>query len=253
MHRCTLLLLFAVLALPTQAFTTLTTPRGTLLRKTAAGGPDYGDWGYIYAPTAIRSGADLHLWTCGGVATLDDGDPTVSGGDHNFYIKNWLAPEAINLCPKYLNERTSISLCNGMFRQGYVTTPTGDYNGVCDPTVVRLNGTYHMYYTADPKNGTDNQMFLAKSYDGRTFWKHPNNQQAATPVLPFVPTARYGIGEGSAVYNNGTFYLYWYRFAVAGISGRHLSNPSRGRRVPHGDGGSGTARRIHGDAPVGMC
>jgi len=92
---------------------------------------------------------------------------------------------------------------------------SSDYLGVCDPTVIKVSGQYWMYYTgvAGP---SDNEMFLARSTDGRNWTKYPNNSVAAQPLLPFpdpafysVQHGKYGIGEGSAIYKDGKFWLYY--------------------------------------------
>lgn len=151
----------------------------------------------------MRISGNTECWSCNGVATNGPG-----GGDHNLFMRNWGLEEVV-LCPKLENELTPISLCASMYREGHQTNRTGDHNGVCDPTVIKVGSTYYMYYTADPWDGANNQMFLATSTDGRAWTKYPNNSVPATPVIPFTPTDRYGIGEGSAVYKDGLFYLYY--------------------------------------------
>lgn len=96
------------------------------------------------------------------------------------------------------------------------------------PTVIRVDGVFYMYYEAASRfilqrdkegkpavgNEYHNQVFLATSRDGRT-WKHyPDNAQPQ-PIVP-APEAnhlpgrqRYGLGQPSVCYRNGTYILHY--------------------------------------------
>lgn len=174
-------LLLIGIAAGARGATVSTTSLGTIKDKSTSGGPDYGQWGHLYAPTVMKSGGNTDCWSCNGVATNGPG-----GGDHVLYMRNWGLEEVV-LCPKLNNELTPISLCQNLYREGQQSEAnrTGDHNGVCDPSVIKVGSTYYMYYTADPWDGHDNQMFLATSTDGRSWTKYPNNSVPATPVISF--------------------------------------------------------------------
>ncbi|HEX6095283.1 MAG TPA: hypothetical protein VF432_03080 [Thermoanaerobaculia bacterium] len=200
------------------AFQVTSTPNGTVLAKTDP--PDYGNYGYRYAPSLIRR-ADtiLECWFCGGIATASNPDLAT---DHVLLSRNWGLPEVV-LCPKRGDDRTPNPLCSSLYKEPAPAVRTGDWYNVCDPTVVRVNNQYWMYYTAEARpveNGQevsgDNQMFLARSYDGRNWVKYPNNSVTAQPVLSFPDPnlyvyqhGKYGIGEGSAIYKDNQFWLYY--------------------------------------------
>jgi hypothetical protein len=80
-----------------------------------------------------------------------------------------------------------------------------------DPSVIKVNGTYYMYFSGIVK-GTDgkwphhNDIFVATSKDGINFTVHEK------PVVPSSGggSLGYGTGSPSVVYKDGTFYLYYY-------------------------------------------
>ncbi len=197
---------------PVYAFQVTSSSAGTVLSKTYP--PDYGNYGYRYAPTLIRSAdSNVHCWFCGGIATRTVPD---QASDHVVYTQNWTTP-AVTLCAKNEDSRETNPLCNWLYKDPAGVTPTDDHYGVCDPTVIKVGGQYWMYYTAEPDGGgNDAQIFLARSTDGRNWVKYPDNSVPAQPLLPFPDPAnyvyqkgKYGIGEGSALYKDGLFWLYY--------------------------------------------
>lgn len=96
------------------------------------------------------------------------------------------------------------------------------------PTVVKVDGTYYMYYEApgafvlhqDAEGKTvggdefQNQVFLATSQDGKRWTKHPSNENPApviaAPEWNKTPGHfRYGFGQPSVVYDQGKFVLFY--------------------------------------------
>ena len=224
----------------------ITTPTGTLLAKTDP--PDYGNYGYRYAPTLIRAAnGSLQCWFCGGIATRTNPDLSP---DHVLFTTNWANPEVV-LCPKNEDSRVNNPLCNWLFNEPNPPVRTGDFFNVCDPAVIKVGGQYWMYYTGQPlpldaegnAMGGDNQMFLARSNDGRNWVKYPDNAVAAEPVLPFPDPfyyefqhTKYGIGEGSAIYKDNLFWLYYTYWPYDGGEGNsvYLTKSSDGINFERG-------------------
>lgn len=167
------------------------------------------------------------------------------------FTTDWATAEVV-LCAKSEDSRVVNPLCNWLFKDPNPPVRTGDWAHVCDPAVVRVDGQYWMYYTAEaqalnengePLNG-DNQMFLARSSDGRNWTKYPNNSVAAQPVLPFPDPAlyefqhgKYGTGEGSAIYKDNQFWLYYTYWPYNGGEGNsvYLTKSSDGINLPRGE------------------
>lgn len=94
------------------------------------------------------------------------------------------------------------------------------------PSVLKVNDTYFMYFegpaTHELINGssseTDNNVFVATSKNGINWTFYPDNNNP-TPVvqepIELMDKRDYGVGQPSAVYKDGTFYLY-YCYVLAG-------------------------------------
>jgi len=92
--------------------------------------------------------------------------------------------------------------------QQVVLSTSGSYQGVhaCDPSVVKANGKYYLYYTSEhptsPFEGRDAQIFLATSSDGKN-WQYANGGK---PVIALSKLeGSYGIGQSSVLFLNGRF------------------------------------------------
>lgn len=88
------------------------------------------------------------------------------------------------------------------------SSPIG-YGG--DPSVIKVNGTYYMYFSGLEWNLNDgkythwNKIWLATSTDGKTWYA-----KGAVADSADGGTLGYGAGGPCAVYKDGTFYLYYY-------------------------------------------
>jgi hypothetical protein len=101
-------------------------------------------------------------------------------------------------------------------------------NHVGTPSVIRVDGTFYMYYEAcaeyqlrrgpdgKPRIGNEyqNQVFVATSKDGRVWRKHPNDADPR-PIIR-APEAnkdferqRYGLGQPSVFYRDGRFVMHY--------------------------------------------
>lgn len=84
-----------------------------------------------------------------------------------------------------------------------VVIPTGNNNHVNDPSVVKVNGTYYMYYTVAPVRELD-EIWLATSPDGAT-WTVVG--QVLGPTATGWESLK--VGRPSVLHENGTFKM-WY-------------------------------------------
>ncbi|HEY2697124.1 MAG TPA: beta-xylosidase [Pseudonocardiaceae bacterium] len=149
----------------------------------ASGGPSAP---YNYAPSVMSTGSGMDMWWCSQLP----GAPRP--GDQILFAQG--------------------SSADGLFgpaSQVFGNSPGGfDQLHTCDPSVVRVDGVYYLYYTGTSNaQGADNAIGLALSTDG-THWTRANGGapivQAAGDNTGGNP---YGAGQPSVVYLNGWFYL----------------------------------------------
>ncbi|WP_164992467.1 beta-xylosidase [Streptomyces sp. L2] len=163
------------------------------------------DSAYDYAPTVMLDGV-YKMWWCGqDPAGKVPGDDILyaesSSPDGPFHARGSTAPHQI------VFEGTG----NGSF----------DNEHTCDPSVVRVNGTYYMYYGAlrhdtDPLGTT---IGVASSPDG-IHWTRLNSGQAIiNPAKQQNTGNNYGAGQPSAIYLDGKFYLMFTDTTGAGALG----------------------------------
>jgi hypothetical protein len=141
---------------------------------------------YNYAPSVLLDGGRYRVWWC---SQLPGGG--VSGDD----VLTSAAPELKGPFPD------GVSVFGGS---------GGGFDAVhtCDPSVIRVNGTYYLYYTgaaADVPYG--NSIGVATSPDG-VHWQ----RSAANPIVPPSmdvqrPGFTYGAGQESVLHLDGWFYM----------------------------------------------
>lgn len=93
--------------------------------------------------------------------------------------------------------------------QVFVNSPSGfDQLHTCDPSVLRVDGEYYLYYTgtSDPQ-GQDNSIGLAQSTDGIHWVRANGGAPIVGPAGDTTGGNSYGAGQPSALYLNGWFYL----------------------------------------------
>ncbi|NIH79946.1 hypothetical protein FHX46_002476 [Amycolatopsis viridis] len=153
-----------------------------------AGGPGAP---YNYGPTVMADGATNRMWWC----SQYPGSPPP--GDDILYA------ESGSLDGPFTGP-------GGAVPPAVLSGDPGQFDGVhtCDPSVIRVGGTYYLYYTgAAGDHALGNAIGLATSTDGIT-WRRANG---AGPIVgPAHDTHRdnlYGAGQPAAVYLDGWFYL----------------------------------------------
>lgn len=96
---------------------------------------------------------------------------------------------------------------------------SGESALIHDPTVTIVGSTWNMYYTGtdgpDANGHYNNQIFHATSSDGVNWTKQGVDSISGLPLQD----GPYGYGEPSILYENGTYYLYFYSDATPTDSG----------------------------------
>jgi len=167
------------------------------------------------------------MWWCGG--DLNEGDMLV---DHIWYATsddgfNWENPQV-------------------------VLGSTGGQEGVhtCDPSVVKADNTYYLYYTSDSPSvhAKDNQIFLATSTDGIHWNKYPSNDNPQPVIACENPNGSYCAGQSSVLYKDGKFLHYfsdtngasgsnWYVYLASSSDGINFVRENDGQAVAGGSYG----------------
>ncbi len=141
---------------------------------------------YNYAPSLMVDGGRVRMWWCSQlVSAPPPGDdivysegPTVAG---------------------------PFSAARAVFGGG-----GGGFDGrhTCDPSVLRVDGAYYLYYTGAPSDhGVGNGIGLAVSPDGVNWTRANGGQPIVTSSFEVNRANAYGAGQPSVVYLDGWFYL----------------------------------------------
>lgn len=153
----------------------------------AAGGPGAP---YNYGPTVMRDGDKTRMWWCSQYPT---GGPP---GDDILYGESGTADGPFT-GPGGTPPPAVLSGDPGQF----------DAAHTCDPSVIRANGIYYLYYTgAAGDHALGNAIGLATSTDGVT-WTRTGTAPIVGPSHDVHRDNLYGAGQPAAVYLDGWFYL----------------------------------------------
>ncbi|MFI1156967.1 hypothetical protein [Streptomyces sioyaensis] len=147
--------------------------------------------GYNYVPSVLQDGV-YRMWWCGS----DAGHV----GDHIFYA------ESSSLNGPF-HARGSTAPYQAVFAPTHANTH--DRLHTCDPSVIRVNGVYYMYYGGlrDDPSKAMTTIGLATSRDG-IHWRRANGgRPIITPAVRKNTGNRYGAGQPTVSYRNGFFYL----------------------------------------------
>lgn len=83
-----------------------------------------------------------------------------------------------------------------------------DGKHTCDPSVIKVNGVYYLYYTgARGDHAFGNSIGLATSKDGVRWRRANGGKPIVSPSLGKRRANRYGVGQPAAVHVDGKFYL----------------------------------------------
>lgn len=142
---------------------------------------------YNYGPSVLFDGGRYRVWWC---SQLPDAGPP---GDDVLYAEG---PSP-----------------GGPFTAGtavYSGSGSGfDTNHTCDPSVVKANGTYYLYYTGSPAEDhtRGNSIGVATSADGLHWNRLPGDHPIIGPSADLLRDNHYGVGQPAAVFLDGWFYV----------------------------------------------
>ncbi len=153
---------------------------------------------YDYVPTVMTfPGGVYRAWWCGQVRPSHD---AIYSASSSSMAGGWSTP----------------------FVQFWNSSSTANFDGthVCDPSVLRVNATYYMYYGGED-NGDDanTQIGVATSPDG-TPWSRANGGRPIVAPQSFGRT--YGAGQPSVVYLDGYFYMIYNDSTGNGGDGQYV-------------------------------
>ncbi|MHA1340632.1 MAG: hypothetical protein ACTSRZ_07710 [Promethearchaeota archaeon] len=154
-----------------------------------------GDNGNLYAPEIIYENGTYKMWYGG---QSDDGH------DQIHYA---ISDDGIN------------------WRKIGIAIPNNNYNHVNDPSVVKVNDTYYMFYTTAIIS-TNDVISLATSKDGLN-WTIIGNVFLPSPVGNWDS---FKVGRPSVIYEDGMFKM-WYDGSEADPSDPSQIRPGTGRHV----------------------
>ena len=170
---------------------------GNIGAVTGARGGDtavYERASYDYAPAVMLDGATYKMWWCGGIA-----------GDHILYAEA-TAPSG----PWHKFGSNVAGTFDDVFQPTDNAT-TFDGLHTCDPSVVKVSGTYYLYYGGFPKPGARQQVTMlgvASGTTGRAFTRLANGNPIVMPARdPTTVPNSYGAGQPSVIFLDGWFYL----------------------------------------------
>lgn len=153
----------------------------------AAGG---GDAPYNYAPAVMAEGGRYRMWWCSQLGIANPPGDDILLAESSSLDGGFTGPDGTPGTPVLAGN------INGGF----------DGVHICDPSVIKVGGTYYMYYTGwGGEQVYGNTIAVATSPDGKV-WTRPTK-----PILgPSREVTRenvYGAGQPAAVYLDGWFYL----------------------------------------------
>jgi hypothetical protein len=90
---------------------------------------------------------------------------------------------------------------------GGTGTGTFDNEHTCDPSVVRVNGFYYLFYGAEQNDGLPTTIGVASGPDGINWTRLNNGQPIVTQAAQQTTASTYGAGQPSVIYLNGMFYM----------------------------------------------
>ncbi|WP_156753890.1 glycoside hydrolase family protein [Actinokineospora pegani] len=154
----------------------------------AAGGLDAV---YNYAPTLIVENGVHRMWWCSQIGTaLPPGDDVLHAEAPS--------PNGPFVAP------------DGSPGMAVFSGSTTGWDGVhtCDPSVIKVAGTYYLYYTgAAGEHAYGNAIGLATSPDGRSWTRANGGQPIVTSANDVGRENTYGAGQPAVVHLDGWFYL----------------------------------------------
>ncbi|WP_439663592.1 beta-xylosidase [Lentzea sp. HUAS TT2] len=146
-----------------------------------------GDAPYNYAPAVMVDGGKVRAWWC---SQLSAAPP---GGDDILYSEGPAVGGPFS---------TAVPVFSG-------SGGSFDAMHTCDPSLIKIGGTYYLYYTGAARDNHANgsSVGVASSKDGITWTREAGGGSIVAPAGDNVRENTYGAGQQSAIYLDGWVYL----------------------------------------------
>ncbi|RKT56411.1 beta-xylosidase [Saccharothrix australiensis] len=146
---------------------------------------------YNYGPAVVSEGGKLRMWWC---SQLRDAGPP---GDDLLFAES-ATPDGPFTAP------------DGSPGQSVLSGSEAGFDGkhVCDPSVLKVGGTYYLYYTgAAGEHAHGNAIGVATSPDGVHWTRDAGGMPIVSPSYDTTRDNTYGVGQPSVLFVDGWFYL----------------------------------------------
>ena len=155
-----------------------------------------GNSAYNYVPTIMLDGV-YKMWWCGQIP-----------GDHG---DNILYAESSSLDGPFASgDQPYLDVFGG--------TGSGSFDSLhtCDPSVVRVEGQYYLYYGAEQSDGAPTTIGVATGPDGVSWTRLNNDQPIISPANQQTTSSTYGAGQPSVIYLDSLFHIMFTDTTGAG-------------------------------------
>jgi hypothetical protein len=154
----------------------------------AAGG---GDAPYNYGPTVMADDGRYRMWWCSQLGVASPPGDDILYAESQSLDSGFAGPDGTPATPVFSGSGTGFDAVHA-----------------CDPSVIRADGAYYLYYTGSAgDHAHGNTIGLATSPDGRIWTRANGGQPIVSPARDVANDNLYGAGQPSAVYLDGWFYL----------------------------------------------
>jgi hypothetical protein len=154
----------------------------------AAGG---GDAPYNYAPSVLLDNGRYRMWWCSQLGVANPPGDDILLAESKSIDGPFTGPDGRGGTPVFSGSATLFDAVH-----------------TCDPSVIKVGGTYYMYYTgAAGAHAHGNAIGLATSPDGRVWTRANGGRPLLTAARDVNRDNTYGVGQPSVVYLAGHFYL----------------------------------------------
>lgn len=150
-----------------------------------------GDAPYNYAPSVLVDGGRYRMWWCSQLGIANPPGDDILLAESRSIDGPFRGPDGSGGTPVFSGSAARF-----------------DAMHTCDPSVVKVGGTYYLYYTgAAGAHAHGNAIGLATSTDGRVWTRAKGGRPLVTAARDVKRDNTYGAGQPSVVYLAGLFYL----------------------------------------------
>jgi len=154
-------------------------------------GAGTGDAPYNYAPSVLLDGGRYRMWWCSQLGVANPPGDDILLAESTSMDGPFRGPDGRGGTPVFSGSAARF-----------------DAMHTCDPSVVKVGGTYYLYYTgAAGAHAHGNAIGLATSTDGRVWTRANGGRPLVTAARDVKRDNTYGAGQPSVIYLAGLFYL----------------------------------------------